>query len=161
MSNGAIAYHAADSAEIDVGKLSYFAVSVFWRTSISGRAFDGNENRIELGPVYNERFRRFLFGLQAFPEDALLIVVVSPSVVVRDAVAIPSGQRFSNGYFWRFFTPGMMFDLGVGKGFRESKLRKACLVRSTHSYIFVHDILDFRLDEAMLTLRKTARSLVK
>jgi hypothetical protein len=81
------AVFAADpTSAVDVGKLVYFAASVFWRASIHSWKLQGQRlEEIELGKTYTEQFRGYLLGIAGFPTDAAILIDIfgfrSPQVL--------------------------------------------------------------------------------
>jgi len=70
----AMIFAVTSAPAIDVGKLAYFAISVFWRASIHRwNLQDHSLGDIDLGK-YNEVFRQFLLGTTKFPDDAAILI---------------------------------------------------------------------------------------
>jgi hypothetical protein len=137
---------------VEVNQLAYFAASVFWRASVYRPKFKATEGRVNLGRQYEEAFRKYLLGLADFPTDTALIVSVSPLPTPWTNIAwMPSGEKFRNGYLWRFVIPGIIFDLFVGK-MLEEPVRKMCMVRSSVNFIFMTDKTDKRMCHAVMML---------
>jgi len=72
-----VPYAGAEIPSLDMEKLIYFGMSMFWRASVhKWTLFDG-EVHIPLGEA-EERLRRFLLGEGGLPADTLLNIMVSP-----------------------------------------------------------------------------------
>jgi hypothetical protein len=67
-------YYASTIPEINISALAYFAASIVWRGSIHPWNDDGSIP-VRLGP-FQEQFRQYLMGLESFPKDCSLSVVV-------------------------------------------------------------------------------------
>jgi hypothetical protein len=109
-------YKTAGSALLQTDKLVYFAVSVFWRSSVfRWRTPQGLfVNRSELGP-YEDRFRRYLLGQTTFPEIAVLLVNVSSRPKpMMNMFTLPVGKRIDKHHMFVFAIPGIDFTLFVG-----------------------------------------------
>jgi hypothetical protein len=122
---------------IDVGKLAYFAASVFWRASIHRWNLQNHSLRdIDLGKKYNEAFRQFLFGVKAFPDDAAVMIDIfgfrSPAL---STMLFPYGGRRGNFHHYRFTIPGVAFELYIGQ-LMPSKLREGSVLSSTTGVLF-------------------------
>jgi hypothetical protein len=150
--NNTCLYLAADTPEIEVTKLVYFASSVFWRGSVSWR-IEGEAPAVpvSLGDKYAEAFRKYLLGLSGFPEHAALLVFVSSLKKPPLIVAVPLNvrkRRESSFHQYRFRIPGLTFDLFVGRTVPQP-LRDLCVVRGRGNPIIVSpeiDVADFNRD---------------
>src|SRR5579864_1432312 len=73
-------YAASEIKQIDIGKIAYFAASVFWRASAHDWHTGGlrTSDKGFLGP-YEEHFRTYLLGVSDFPRDVALFVSVPAS----------------------------------------------------------------------------------
>ena len=77
---------------VDLAKLSYFALSVFWRASACPWDALDHTMQFDLGP-YREKLRRFLLGEAAFPDHAVLIVSVSTDPTPQLGAVFPYSNR--------------------------------------------------------------------
>jgi hypothetical protein len=89
----------------------YFGASVFWRAA--ARSWRG-VNRINLGD-YQEEFRLYLLGDAKFPVYGRLIVHVSIEDDFTDVILPPSTGRSKLGRLHRFYIPGIVFTLCLGR----------------------------------------------
>src|SRR5205814_927327 len=114
--NGIKAYDAAITPHIDRDKLTYFALSVFWRASvITWRGPHGRDVRIELGPQYNEEVRRYLLGLTGLPSLAYLKVSVCTDQLHPHLFFAPCPALKSHKHVYTFMACGIDFVFGIGK----------------------------------------------
>ncbi len=141
-------YCAAGIPEINVFALVYFAASIFWRGSIYPWNDDGSVP-VELGP-FREHFRRYLMGLESFPNDACVWLVVREGEINRLTYA-PVGARLDTIHTYKFPMPGLAFTLIVGKNIPAGH-REKCLVRGPGNPIFVTTILEESLKEDALRM---------
>jgi len=101
---------------VDLPRLIHFAIGVFWKASARRWWALDHPTQLEFGP-YEERFRRYLLGQQAFPERASLIVSISGNQAPHLGAIYPyGGGRLVQGpRQYRFAIPGMAFWLHVGQ----------------------------------------------
>ncbi len=142
-------YCAAGIPEISLSALAYFAASIFWRGSIYPWNDDGSIP-VELGP-FRERFRRYLMGLESFPKDACLWVVVREGKEIDRLTYAPVGARLDKVHSYKFPMPGFAFTLIVGKNIPFGH-REKCVVHGPGNPIFVTTILEESLKEDALRL---------
>lgn len=64
--DGMVVYLAAQIPEIDVGKVTHFALGLFWKASVHSWRGDRTDPRIDLGP-YSEAIRKWLLCHSGFP----------------------------------------------------------------------------------------------
>ena len=139
-------YYAAQIPEINVPALAYFAASIFWRGSIHAWKEDGTVP-VRLGP-FQERFRQYLLGLEAFPKDCALWVVVREGRRIDRLAYAPIGERKGNVHVYKFPMPGLAFSLTVGKNF-PANYRATCLIHGPGNPLIMTTLVDeLLLDEA-------------
>jgi len=99
--------------DIELEKLIYFAISVFWRAGAHlWKQIDPNQ--ISLGP-YEEHLRLFLLAEALFPKSAALVVNVTDSSKPFLAAAYPYSGRLEAVRQHRFSIPGIAFWLYLGR----------------------------------------------
>lgn len=113
-------YAASRNPDIDFGKLSHFAIGVFWKASVHSWSGTRTEPQIDLGP-YGEEIRKFLRGEAPFPRYVALTVGVTPPPVKDIAFCQPYLGSMKNCHFFMFYVPGIAFALSVGKGIGDAK----------------------------------------
>ena len=141
-------YAGSQIPEIDVDKLVYFALSVFWRSAVHRwQGFSVPIPRIELGP-YKEPIREFLLGKGSFPANMVVLVAVWPTRDAYQGTYTPRRGRETRFHTFTFYIPGIEFSLCVGKGLPK-EAKKMCACPSPHRFIF----------SANATIRNTVNSL--
>ncbi|MFZ6745962.1 hypothetical protein ACO0LC_22280 [Undibacterium sp. JH2W] len=111
--------------EIDTEKLSYFAISIIWRSCfIAGGCSLGK---------YQEQFRKYLIGKDEFPHfAALTMTIIKPSETaggdVNNMYTQPSSGRDGLLWFHGFSLFGLMFRCFVGKTLESDWKEQVCLV---------------------------------
>jgi hypothetical protein len=131
-------YAARNIAEVDIAKLVYFAVSVFWRAAVSSWVVELTRlEPLQLGPNYSEQLRLFLLEESDFPAHAAITTEVLAFHEVRLGSAVfPYGGRKGEFHFYRFAVPGVRFDLFVGKRI-PAEARRMCTFRSPEGMIML------------------------
>ncbi|MFZ0277111.1 MAG: hypothetical protein WA254_17110 [Candidatus Sulfotelmatobacter sp.] len=148
-------YYASRIPEINILALAYFAASIFWRGSIHPWNDDGSIP-VELGP-FQEQFRRYLMGLQAFPKDSSLWVMVREGKEIDRLTYAPVGERKGNFHVYKFPMPGLAFLLTVSKNIPVNH-REICFVHGVGNPIIVTSVIDRLLvDDAVKMRQKSVR----
>jgi len=57
--DGTLIYYAAQNPQIEVAKLTHFALGIFWKAAVHSWGLTDNDSIIELGP-YSEKIRLWL-----------------------------------------------------------------------------------------------------
>jgi hypothetical protein len=150
-------YFAAENAEIDVEKLTHFAMGVFWKASVHSWKGAKGSPMIQLGP-YSDEIRRWLRGEGSFPKNVCLDVMLSKPE--RALIAL-TGPVEATQKRWRTFflyVPGIVFDLEVGKSI-EPEMRATCFHEDpTHPILIAEAITEMvwrRLGKQFHESRKT------
>jgi hypothetical protein len=103
--------------EIDIDKLEYFALSIFWRAAAHNwkPAFGETYKRLELGP-YREELRKYLLGGE-YPKHLVTTISVYEEEEFTRAMYPPaSGNSHPyKGRSYSFLIPGIDFNMLVGK----------------------------------------------
>jgi len=130
-------YFAALNPEIDVEKLTHFAMGIFWKASV--HSWKGKERSplIELGP-YRESIRMWLRGEAAFPKHICLSVLVARPenalIVLTGPIERIPGRWHS---FW-LAVPGVMFTLSVGRQL-DLEMKTTCFHENPMHPVFICD----------------------
>jgi hypothetical protein len=96
---------------IDVGKIAYFAASVFWRASVSDWPIRGQITpQITLGPLQLE-FADYLLGRSTFPKSCNLLIYVAGDKTPPLAMHPPQCGNSGGLEECRFAIPGIRFSL--------------------------------------------------
>jgi hypothetical protein len=143
-------YSAAVLSSIDIGALTYFALSIFLRSAAhQWRNIDGtNMDGIRLGP-YEEPIRNFLLG-GSFPNDVVIQVAVWPEKVVIQAAYTPRRGNAPGYHVFNFMIPGIEFRLLTGKQIPYD-VRSTCSYASPQKLIYM---TKQTVDETIVTLGK-------
>jgi hypothetical protein len=119
-------YFQGESVQgMDLQKLAYFAVSVFWRAGVFQWTLLEQAHRLSLGP-YEEALRLYLLDEAPFPERAALHVLVSPAQNHRDGILFPSTYRAQPYHCHGFSIPGILFAISLGHVSRAE--REECAI---------------------------------
>lgn len=112
--DGMVVYLAGQNPEIEVEKLTHFALGLFWKASVHSWSGDTTDPRIDLGP-YSEEIRKRLRGESTFPKNVYLIVVMEKPQKAQITMIDPyEGVRQE----WRTHfahVPGVLFMMALGK----------------------------------------------
>ncbi len=117
--DGMVVYLAAQNPEIEVEKLTHFALGLFWKASVHSWRGDTTDPRIDLGP-YSEEVRDWLRGQNVFPEYVYLIVVMEKPQKAQITMIDPyEGVR--QGWRTHFVhVPRVLFMMALGKTVDDS-----------------------------------------
>jgi hypothetical protein len=85
-------YLATQNPEIEVEKLTHFALGLFWKASVHSWRGDTTRPRIDLGP-YSEEIRKWLRGQNAFPKYVYPIAERGLKHLSRDSSHLALGPR--------------------------------------------------------------------
>jgi hypothetical protein len=119
--DGEIAVYAAfRNPEIDVRKLTHFALGVFWKASVHPWSGSRRRPQIQLGP-YGEEIRKFLRSEAPFPRYVALTVGVVPPRAAQISFCQPYEGSSCEFHHFMFYVPGIAFALSVGKGIGAAK----------------------------------------
>jgi hypothetical protein len=144
-------YHASGMPEVNIEALSYFAASIFWRGSIHPWNDDGSIP-VRLGP-FQEQFRQYLVGQQAFPKDASLWVVVREGKEIDRLTYAPIGARQDKFHAYKFPMPGFAFSMLVSKNIPTNH-RERCFVHGPGNPIIVTTLIDKLLVDDAVKMRQ-------
>lgn len=109
----------------------YFGASVFWRASArSWKSGDVLLSPIKLGK-YQEELRLYLLGNARFPTEGRLLVHVSSDDKMTDMILPPKSGRSEIGRFHKFYIPGILFTLYLGRHVIGTPY-DACALNSTN-----------------------------
>lgn len=135
--NGSRVY-SATAVGIDVGRLAYFALSVFWRASVHvWTTLNGQPISMPLRS-YEEPLRKFLNGESGFPPGVVLKVVVCADKESQGMVFAPVewSNDLHTGYEMTVLGVCFTVVVSVQPGAKEWDL---CCFNSKHKVIFLED----------------------
>jgi hypothetical protein len=150
-------YRAADNPEIDVQKLTHFALGIFWKSSVHSWKAGESKPKIDLG-IYSEMIRTWLRGEKALPTDMSFHITISKPenaqiIMVDPSEQVPQGWRS----FW-MHVPGVRFSLNVGTAVPIER-RTVCFWNNPAHLVLVSDkvtgIMQKRFVEQFSESRKT------
>ena len=111
-------YLASSNPEIDVAKLTHFALGIFWRASIHSWKKNKAEPMIDLG-AYGESLRLWLRSEAPFPNNVVLHMSLSRPELAQIVHSFPvEVLGHTRGPFRVYFLHllGALFTLSVGEG---------------------------------------------
>jgi hypothetical protein len=152
---GTVFYFAGNNSEINVDKITHFAMGIFWKASVHSWSGHSKEPRIGLGP-YSEAIRRWLRGERPFPEHILLAMTVSPPLRAQITFNDPY-EGIRQG--WRsYFThvPGILFILNIGREI-SSEMKWLCLYQNPSHPIIVSQEITAKLEKMFATMYLKSR----
>lgn len=136
--NGLRVYSVADTPEIDVDKLTYFASSIIWRAAMhKWRLGKKRVEPIYLG-TYREELRLYLLGLTPFPKNAVVWVSVIPEEKLWNVLIPPYGEKVNQCMRYKFPFLGISFIVFLGNQI-DSAFRDMCTLRSEKQFIYTGD----------------------
>jgi hypothetical protein len=144
---------------IDLSKLVYFALSVFWRASVHTWRVQDTETNIDLGP-YTEPIREFLRGTGSFPQNTFLIVTVTPAREPAYVVIPPVRLLPRDFHLFVFYIPGVQFLLCTGRRVPDH-FQDACIHHSPKHLIWFDENMSGNVVERVLSNSKHSISLKK
>jgi hypothetical protein len=137
-------YAGGSIKEIDVDKLVYFAMSMFWRGAAHHWEIRGTSApEIDLGP-FEKEIRHYLLGGR-FPEKAALNIAISAAAKVLTAAFLPRRSPIELCHSYVFYVPGISFRLLLGKRIPEG-LKTACAQTSKARFIVLSAAVDDNLE---------------
>lgn len=127
-------FSQATIPEVDMARLVYFALSIFWRGTRQWSAVDGGQPpRLYLGR-HESAVRAFLLRRGKLPQDVVITVAVWPYKRVYRMALMPRAVP-GPGYraFWFYFF-GFIFELALGRKI-PAMLRRTCSYHSPEKYL--------------------------
>lgn len=137
MSSGTHSWFSGPSVGIDVDRLGYFALSVFWRAGahVWNVGFGQKSTKLDLG-ADEEPIRLFLLGDGPLPRDLVLISTVCTDASSQGTLMTPGrrqGRFFPNVSAFGVTTLGVHFMLFLGPLPRP--MRQLCCLQSEPRYV--------------------------
>lgn len=128
-------YAGAKVKSLDMEKIVYFAMSVFWRGAVHQWR---SRLRSEAPDVhlcaYEEPIRQFLLGSSPLPDDVALTVFVCPNGSVLNAILVPWEAHLPECSRYLFYISGLGFVLHFVDKLPQN-FRKTCAYHSPDKVI--------------------------
>jgi hypothetical protein len=147
-------YPTAGVLDIDVPSLVYFSSSLLWRASISIWRLWSQTLTLDLGPKYNEEFRRYLLGESEFSPNAAVWISVAKNVPHFVCVG-PHLHNKTTYYQFEMQMFGIRWSMFVGREL-DPIARRMCSLRSQERFIYLSDSPDALAVQGVANLVKTA-----
>lgn len=139
-----------------VHKLTYFALSVFWRGSVTKWKYEGRElKKNHLGEKYEGLLRRYLLGEAQVPDSMSLMILLSKAAKPMPFLHAPISSRYHGYYNHHFSIPGMQFVLTVGQ-VRPKGCDELCVWRSVQRPLVISALPDKDMHEDALCIMRTS-----
>jgi hypothetical protein len=140
--DGKALYKASQVAGIDVPKLSYFALSIFWRATLVVWPIKGKRaSYISLGSKYEATLRKYLLDEAELGRNLSLWIWVSDCVQPLLIANVPHGAKYEGFHAYHFAIPGVLFSLIVGAQ-QPEVYRQHCFVKSADAPILLTNDFD-------------------
>ena len=141
--DGKALYKSSDIVGVDVSKLRYFALSIFWRASLVVWPIKGTRSScISLGSKYEENLRKYLLDEAGLGRNLSLWIWMSDCAEPLMMVNVPAGGKYDEGFrAYHFTIPGLLFSLIVGAQQPEVS-RQHCCVKSADAPILLTNDFD-------------------
>ena len=132
-------YAGAKVKSLDMEKIVYFAVSVFWRGAVHQWT---SSLRSEAPDVhlcaYEEPIRQFLLGTSPLPDDVAIWVLVCPNGSVLNAALMPWDNPLPECSRYVFYLSGLYFVLHFAHEL-PSSYRTTCAYHALEKIIWVSE----------------------
>ena len=130
-------YWAVQNPDIDVEKLTHFAVGIFWKAAVHDWKMGRETVRIWLGR-YADPIRLWLRGESSFPRDVNLTLLMARPENVLVVLTGPTKQATKRWHSFSLQVPGLLFTLHVGR-LMDSEIKECCFHQDPAHPIFVSD----------------------
>lgn len=130
-------YWASQNPDIDVDKLTHFAVGIFWKAAVHTWRIGKEKIRIELGP-YADPIRLWLRGECSFPGNVNLTLAMARPESTLVVLTGPTKQSTKRWHSFSVQVPGLLFTLHAGK-LMDSEIKECCFHQDPAHPIFVSD----------------------
>jgi hypothetical protein len=145
-------YAGAGIKGVDVDKLVYFAMSLFWRGAVHlWNSFqDGQAPKVVLDQ-FEEPIRQFLLNNTPLPQDVALTVLVCPNGRILNAMLAPWEADLPECSRYICYISGIGFALHFGKQL-PAKFRTQCAYHSPQKVLVVSTEFEQRIREVFRKL---------
>jgi hypothetical protein len=155
---GTKAYAGAKVKFLDMEKIVYFAMSVFWRGAVHvwESSLHSQAPDVHLC-AYEEPIRQFLLGSSPLPDDVSLTVFVCPNGSVLNAMLVPWEAPLPECSRYFFYVSGLGFVLHFADKLAQ-QFRKTCAYHSPHRVIILSMDFERLIREILLDQVKSRDS---
>lgn len=153
---GASLHACGGRSNIDLEKITYFAMSLFWRAA--AHDWGRQSSKLELGP-YEELIRQYLLGVAAFPRNMSLVVTLASDNKNVFTIIPPVPMEKNQYRSFLCYLPGVEFMLCVGN--RVPWSMESCGITFTDGPIGISDGVAKRLDSVTFKMIQNGRGLTK
>jgi len=151
-------YYACSNPEIDVEKLTHFALGIFWRAGVHSWKKNKDEPMINLG-VYGEPIRLWLRSEAPFPGNLALHMSLSrpelAQIVHSFPVEVLGHTRGPFRVYWLHLL-GASFTLSLGEGLNAEE-REGCFYRNPAHPFMLDDNVSLEIKKKYLREYMEAR----
>jgi hypothetical protein len=135
-------FHSCSATrELDLEKLTYFAVSIFWRAAVKDWA-KGLET-IDLG-IYESDIRKWLLGETGYPMNVFLSVCLAEEAEDICHILPPFKLAARPFHTFYMFLPGVEFMLFVGKSVPK-ELQEHCVYSGKQNFVTIGGDMEERM----------------
>ncbi len=127
--DGYLIFPAAKIPEVDLDRLVYFGMSMFWRGTRKWPPADGaSPPRLSMNLRQEKSIRKFLLGHSPLPGDLAIMIAVWPFKKVSPGFLMPNEEAgLPRRRYW-FYYGGLIYRLALGKNLPDV-LRNTCAYR--------------------------------
>jgi hypothetical protein len=130
-------YWAAQNSNIDVEKLTHFAMGMFWKAAVHTWKIGRETIGIELGP-YADPMRLWLRGECPFPKNVNLAVAVARPENLLVVLTGPTKQSTKRWNSFSLQVPGLLFTLHLGR-LIDVEMKDCCFHENPMHPMFIAD----------------------
>jgi hypothetical protein len=153
---GTIPYYRAGLINrIDIDKLIYFALSVFWRASAHEWRFVDCSYKLQL-EEHEEQIRQYLLDQASIPDNMVLPIIISPSTSPQNGVMFPHTFQHSPYCGHGFSIPGMVFSLLIGDAIPDDVKAQCAFHRRLVGLTRIADQVALEAKESLASLPASA-----
>jgi len=151
-------YAGAKVTSLDMEKIVYFAMSVFWRGAVHNwwSRLHSEAPDVHLC-AYEEPIRKFLHGTSPLPHEVALTVFVCPNGSVLNAMLVPWEAPLPECSRYFFYVSGLGFVLHFADKLAQ-QFRKTCAYHSPDKVIVVSMEFENLIREILLDQVKSRDS---
>lgn len=149
-------YATAGASSLDVPLLTYFASSLLWRASVEVWRLWGQTMTLNLGPTYNEEFRRYLLGETEFPAAAAIWISVASEDNPPFVCVGPHLSSKTTYYQYEMQIFGIRWSMFIGREI-DARVQRMCSFRSPERFVYESSTLEKLAVQGVGNLMATAQ----